>query len=90
MTENTVKIKSKRKDSRNILIEAKELGYTLAFNASQLNKIPNDNKALGWFAYSGFPCAIDIKNSKLSTVPSLKDMSKKHLKFYRKTIKVSF
>ena len=50
MTGNAVKIISKRKDNRNLLKEARQKGYTLVFNKSQLEQAKG--KVLGLFAHS--------------------------------------
>jgi len=76
MTTGAIKLKSKRTDQRNLLIEAREQGYQLAFTKSQLAK--SDAKVLGLFATSAFPDAISYNKSKTS-VPSLTQMSAKAL-----------
>ncbi|MCL6269234.1 alkaline phosphatase [Sansalvadorimonas sp. 2012CJ34-2] len=81
MTGGTVKIKSKRKDNRNLLLEAKDAGYDLAFNRNALEKA-NGDKLLGLFSYSGMLDGIAYSNSKNSrerTQPSLKEMTVKAL-----------
>ena len=59
MTGGAVKIKSKRKDSRDLLAEARQKGYALAFNRSQMEAA--DGKLLGLFAYSALPYALEMK-----------------------------
>jgi len=56
LTEGTVRIKSKRKDSRNLIREAQQQDYALAFNRSQMDKA--EGKILGLFAYSALPDGI--------------------------------
>ncbi len=76
---NKIKLKSKRRDNKNLLTLAKKRGYDLAFGKSQLQKAKG-NKILGAFSYSGMPNGIkhrELKNNPSNTVPSLKDMTKK-------------
>jgi len=78
LTEGTVRIKSKRKDSRNLIKEAQAQDYALAFNRSQMDKA--EGKILGLFAYSALPDGIketQTKNDPNRTVPTLKEMSAK-------------
>ncbi len=80
MTEGSVRIKSKRKDSRNLLKEAQEKGYNLAFNRSQMEAA--DGKLLGLFAYSAMPDGLKVTHSQESpdrVIPTLKEMSAKAL-----------
>ncbi len=80
-TGGTVKIKSKRKDNKNLLNEAEEMGYSLAFNREGLSKAEN-GKLLGLFAYSGMQDGIEYsqtKNDPARTMPSLKEMTEKAL-----------
>ena len=79
-TGGTVKLKSKRKDERNLLAEAADKGYQLAFNRMQLDKA--DGKVLGLFAYSGMMDGIQYSQSRASsdrTEPTLKEMTMKAL-----------
>ena len=78
LTEGTVRIKSKRKDSRNLIKEAQQQDYALAFNRSQMDKA--EGKILGLFAYSALPDGIketQTKNDPKRTIPTLKEMSAK-------------
>jgi len=78
LTEGTVRIKSKRKDSRNLIKEAQQQDYALAFNRSQMAKA--EGKVLGLFAYSALPDGIketQTKNDPKRTIPTLKEMSAK-------------
>ena len=81
LTGGTIKIKSKRKDNRNLLLEAQDAGYQLAFNRSGLDAAKGD-KLLGLFSYSGMLDGIaysNTKNSSERTQPSLKEMTVKAL-----------
>ncbi|MGI9281820.1 MAG: alkaline phosphatase [Endozoicomonas sp.] len=81
LSEGDVKIKSKRKDERNLVLEAKDAGYHLAFNRKQLEAAKGD-KVLGLFAYSGMLDGIaytQTKNSSKRTEPTLKEMTLKAL-----------
>ncbi|WP_100640062.1 alkaline phosphatase [Marinobacter salexigens] len=78
LTEGSVRIKSKRKDNRNLIAEALQQDYNLAFNLDQMNQA--DGKILGLFAYSSLPNAIvenQTKNDPNRTIPTLKEMSEK-------------
>ena len=91
MTQGSVKIKSKRKDSRNLLKEAQEKGYALAFNRSQMETA--QGKLLGLFAYSAMPDGITVTHSQDSpdrTIPTLKEMSAKALQVLSKNDKGFF
>jgi alkaline phosphatase len=80
MTQGSVTIKSKRKDSRNLLKEAQEKGYSLAFTRSQMDAA--QGKLLGLFAYSALPDGISVTHSQddpKRTIPTLKEMSAKAL-----------
>lgn len=80
-TGGNVKIKSKRKDEKNLLADAKAQGYQLAFNREDLSKASGD-KVLGLFAYSGMQDGIEYSQSKHEpsrTMPGLKEMTEKAL-----------
>ncbi len=82
MTGPSLRLKSKRKDSKNLLTIAKTAGYQLAFTKDQLDSTNNDGKVLGLFAYSGMNDG--IKHSKLlkdsnRIQPTLQEMTKKAL-----------
>ncbi|WP_255611536.1 alkaline phosphatase [Marinobacterium arenosum] len=79
-TGGTVKLKSKRKDDRNLLSEAADKGYQLAFNRAQLDQA--NGKVLGLFAYSGMMDGIQYSQTRddASRVqPTLKEMTMKAL-----------
>ncbi|WP_350650393.1 alkaline phosphatase, partial [Pseudomonas sp. HY13-MNA-CIBAN-0226] len=70
LSEGSVVIKSKRKDHRNLIAEAQQKNYDLAFNRSQMEKA--DGKILGLFAYSSLPNGItehQTKNDPARTIP---------------------
>src|SRR5690554_2745482 len=78
LTGGSVRIKSKRKDNRNLIAEAQEKNYDLAFNLDQMNQA--DGKMLGLFAYSSLPNAIVENRTKSDpnrTIPTLKEMSER-------------
>lgn len=78
-TGNAVRIKSKRTDSRNLLTEATNKGYTLAYDRNSMNAA-NSDKILGLFAYSGMNNGIinsAEKDSSARTQPTLKEMTEK-------------
>ncbi|WP_407644384.1 alkaline phosphatase [Ferrimonas aestuarii] len=74
--------KSKRKDERNLFIEARDdHGYSLAFDGEQLDKLESD-KVLGLFANSGMDDGIAYSACKADdscTQPSLAEMTQKAL-----------
>lgn len=78
LTASSIKVKSKRKDDRNLLLEAKQQGYELAFTREQLKQV--NGKVLGLFANSimadGIQNTRKLKDPK-RTEPSLKEMSEK-------------
>ncbi|MGI0116636.1 alkaline phosphatase [Zooshikella sp. RANM57] len=74
-----VAIKSKRKDERNLLLEAQKKGYQLTFDRDQLSKV-KEGKVLGLFSNSGMMDGIAYthnKESKQRHEPSLKEMTTK-------------
>jgi len=74
-TNGKVKIKSKRKDSRNLLKEAEEKGYAVALTKDEMNAVDND-KLLGLFNYSVLDYRIDYNlNDPERTLPTLKEMT---------------
>ena len=92
MSEGNVRIKSKRKDERNLLSEAQKKGYKLAFNKKQMKKAKN-GKLLGLFAYSGMPDGIintQTKNDPNRTSPTLTEMTKKAVELLSKNKKGFF
>lgn len=79
--EPTVKIKSKRKDDRNLLTQAQTAGYELAFNADQLDAVEG-GKVLGLFSYNAMLDGISYtacKKADSCIQPSLADMTTKAL-----------
>ncbi len=91
MTQGSVILKSKRKDSRNLLKEAQEKGYMLAFNRTQMEAA--QGKLLGLFAYSALPDGIKVTHSQDSpdrTIPTLKEMSAKAIEVLSKNDKGFF
>jgi len=80
-TGGNVKIKSKRKDDKNLLTAAEKAGYTVALTRAEF-EAANDDKLLGLFAYSGMADGIQHtlnKDSKARTQPTLKEMTAKAL-----------
>jgi alkaline phosphatase len=85
-TGGQIKIKSKRKDSRNLLDEAERQSYVLAFTQAQLQQAKGA-KILGLFAYSGMLDGIQetlTKNDPKRTVPTLAEMTSKALEILSK------
>ncbi|WP_330960302.1 alkaline phosphatase [Photobacterium sp. 53610] len=86
LTHGDVKLKSKRKDERNLLTEAKSDGYSLAFNKDMLEEA-HGNKLLGLFSDSGMNDGIAYSNSKNDpkrTQPTLKEMTEKAINLLSK------
>ncbi|WP_432451868.1 MULTISPECIES: alkaline phosphatase [unclassified Agarivorans] len=86
LTQGDVKLKSKRKDERNLLNEAQTQGYSLAFNKNMLANASGD-KLLGLFSYSGMNDGIaysHTKNDPKRTQPTLKEMTDKALEVLAK------
>lgn len=78
MTEGSVPIKSKRKDNQNLLANAREKGYELAFNREQMQVA--SGKLIGLFAGSAMPNAIavtNVLNDPGRSIPTLKEMATK-------------
>jgi len=76
-----IKIKSKRKDDKNLLNQAKQAGYAVVHTRDSLAKAKGE-QILGLFAYSGMQDGISYSNSRHSeqrTMPSLKEMTQKAL-----------
>jgi len=91
-TGGKIRIKSKRKDSRNLLEEAEKKGYEVVFTKKQLTETGND-KVLGLFSYSVLPDAITYSRTKDwpgRTVPSLKEMTAKAIRILSKNPKGFF
>ena len=82
VTDGVVRLKSKRKDDRDLLAEAKQDGYQLAFSKKQLESASSDGKLLGLFAYSGMNDGIrhsQQKDDAARTQPTLREMTLKAL-----------
>ncbi len=77
MNEPSIRIKSKRKDDKNLLQMAKNSGYSLAFNLTQLQRAEGE-KLLGLFAYSGMLDGIGSTHNS-GPQPSLEEMTVKAL-----------
>ena len=80
-TGGEIKIKSKRKDEKNLLTEAKDAGYAVVHTRDALANVQGE-RVLGLFAYSGMQDGISYSNSKHNpkrTMPSLKEMTVKAL-----------
>lgn len=78
---SNISLKSKRKDERNLLLEAQKQGYSLAFNKESLAQ-SQTNKLLGLFANSGMNDGIENSttlNDPNRTQPTLKEMTDKAL-----------
>ncbi len=91
MTQGSVRIKSKRKDNRNLVKEAQKKGYSLAFNKKQMEAA--SGKLLGLFSYSAMPDALRVSNSLNSpdrNIPTLKEMSAKAIDVLSKNDKGFF
>ncbi len=81
LTGGAVSLSSSRKDERNLLTEAKQSGYELAFDRSALNKA-DGTRLLGLFASSGMEDGITYsrtKNDANRQQPSLREMAMKAL-----------
>lgn len=81
VNEPSIKIKSKRNDERNLLTEAQEAGYSLAFNREQMNAAGGE-KLLGLFHYSAMMDGIaytQTKDDETRTQPTLREMTIKAL-----------
>ncbi len=80
-TDGTVRIKSKRKDDKNLLLDAENAGYQVALTRSEF-EAADSGKLLGLFAYSGMADGIQHtrhKNDPERTEPTLKEMTAKAL-----------
>ncbi|MGZ5008201.1 MAG: alkaline phosphatase [Methylobacter sp.] len=76
LTDNSVEIKSARKDAKNLLTVAQQAGYALAFNKAQLQQA--SGKTLGLFADSSMANGIvetQNRNGARHVQPTLKEMS---------------
>jgi alkaline phosphatase len=87
-----INIKSKRKDSLDLLAEAELRQYAVALTKSQLENAKG-HKILGLFSYSGMPNGIQetlTKNDSNRRVPTLKEMTMKALSVLSKNDKGFF
>ncbi|MGQ9695791.1 MAG: alkaline phosphatase [Thermodesulfobacteriota bacterium] len=77
---------SKRKDSRDLIGEAKKKGYSLVVNEQELNSLDpkSVSKVLGLFSASGFPSAIDRQPQHQTGVPTLSLLTQKALEIVNK------
>lgn len=81
-----IKLKSKRKDTKNLLVDAIQKGYDIAFTKEQLQK-SNSDKILGLFYNSSMPYTIDVlknKNNPSQKIPTLLEMAKKSIEILSK------
>ncbi len=82
ITGKSLKLKSKRKDNKDLLKNARASGYQLAFTKSQMQQADSDGKLLGLFAYSGMNDGIrnsQMLNDSNRVEPTLKEMTMKAL-----------
>ncbi|WPD21510.1 MAG: alkaline phosphatase [Candidatus Electrothrix scaldis] len=92
MTEGAFAIKSKRKDERNLLKEARKKGYTLSFTKDQLAEAKG-KKVLGLFSSSAMDNAIKANKAKDDperAIPSLREMTAKGLELLARNKKGFF
>jgi len=77
---------STRKDSRDLLGEAKSKRYAIVTNDRELSALEakNTDKVLGLFAASGFPSAIDRQPHHQTGVPTLSQLTEKALEILKK------
>jgi len=77
---------SRRKDSRDLIAEAKNKGYTFVANDKEFLALDaqKTDKVLGLFAASGFPSAIDRQPQHQTGVPTLSQLTEKSLEILTK------
>jgi len=77
---------SKRKDSRDLIGEAKSKGYNTIANEKELTNMNTRTaeKVLGLFSASGFPSAIDRQSHHQTGVPTLSQLTEKALAIMNK------
>lgn len=75
-----------RTDERDLIEEAKNLGYSIVSNLSELEKI-QDGKVLGLFASGNIPYRLDADPT---VIPSLKEMTEKAIELLYKDSKGFF
>lgn len=78
VNEPQMALDSARRDELNLLQQAKDLGYALAFNRDQL-RVAQSGQVLGLFASSAMSDAIAYHRGAQPTQPSLADMTVKAL-----------
>jgi alkaline phosphatase len=78
--------KSRRKDNKDLIAEAKGKGYALAANLQELSAldVQKTEKALGLFSAASFPSAIDRQAHHRTGVPTVSEMTEKALGILRK------
>jgi alkaline phosphatase len=83
---------SRRKDSRDLIAEAKNRGYALVVNEKELLALDaqKTEKLLGLFSASGFPSAIDRQPRHQTGVPTLSQLTEKSLAILKKNPKGFF
>jgi alkaline phosphatase len=67
--------KSRRKDSRNLLEEARTAGYRVVTNADELKNANDSERLLGLFAASHMPYALDRRPGDGVNAPALPEMT---------------
>jgi len=77
---------SRRKDSRDLVGEARNRGYTVVANDRELSALDaqKTDKVLGLFSASGFPSAIDRQPHHQTGVPTLSQLTAKALDILKK------
>ncbi len=86
MTQGNIRIKSKRKDEKNLLEMAKKQGYDLSFDQKSL-KASQSNKILGLYSYSAMLDGItysQTKNDPNRIQPTLTEMTEKAISVLEK------
>jgi alkaline phosphatase len=77
---------SRRKDSRDLIGEARNKGYSVVANEKELSALDaqKTGKVLGLFSASGFPSAIDRQPHHQTGVPTLSQLTAKTLDILKK------
>jgi alkaline phosphatase len=77
---------SRRKDSRDLIGEARNKGYSVVANEKELSALDaqKTDKVLGLFSASGFPSAIDRQPHHQTGVPTLSQLTAKTLDILKK------
>ncbi len=77
---------SRRKDSRDLIAEARNKGYAFVANDKELLALDaqKTEKLLGFFSASGFPSAIDRQPQHQTRVPTLSQLTEKSLEILKK------